>query len=172
MIGGIDMLKRVASFVFVVAFAASAVAADSAAQKAFARLKKLQGSWVEKSSATEVKITFKLTGAGSALVETQLPGTEYEMVTVYHLDGKDLVLTHYCAAQNQPHMKLVPGKDPNVLNFDFVSVSNLKPKAGYMRSVKYRLIDDDHFVSEWSYFANGKAGGTQKFELTRAKASK
>jgi hypothetical protein len=166
------MLKRSVSLVFAVVFATSAFAADSPAEKAFARLKKLVGSWAEKSSGSDVKLTFKLTGAGSALVETQLPGTPYEMVTVYHLDGKDLLLTHYCAAQNQPRMKLAPGKDPSVLNFGFVSVTNLKPKSGYMRSVKYHLIDDNHFVSEWLYFANGKAGGTQKFDLIRVKDTK
>ena len=54
----------------------------------------------------EESVVYKLTGAGSALVETQFPGTGHEMVSVYHLDGDDLRMTHYCAAGNQPRVKL------------------------------------------------------------------
>ena len=43
-----------------------------------------------------------------------LPWLEYEMScldhAVYHMDGPDLVMTHYCAAGNQPTMKFKPGK--------------------------------------------------------------
>src|SRR5690348_14678733 len=89
------------------------------AKGAFAKLKKLAGTWkteldatgkaadfkkkVEKHKdqhAAEHSVIFKLTGAGSALVETQMPGAAHEMVSVYHLDGDDLRMTHYCAAQN------------------------------------------------------------------------
>ena len=54
----------------------------------------------------EASVVYKLTGAGSALVETQFPGSSHEMVSVYHLDGEDLRMTHYCAVGNQPHVKL------------------------------------------------------------------
>jgi hypothetical protein len=158
------------AFGLIMAVALSATAlAGTTGKQAFERLKKLEGSWKRKASDTDIQVVFKLTGAGSALVETQFPGTSNEMVTVYHLDGNDLVLTHYCAAQNQPRMKLAAVKDPKVLQFNFVSVTNLKPKAGYMRSVKYHLIDGDHYTAEWAYYANGKSAGSAKFELTRAK---
>ena len=48
---------------------------------------------------------YAVTAAGSAVVETVFPGTEHEMVTVYHADGSDLVLTHYCMEGNQPRMR-------------------------------------------------------------------
>ena len=82
------------------------------AKAAFAKLKTLAGSWKSKTShdekedakkehadvdPEEVAVTFKLTGAGSALMETQFPGTPHEMVSVYHVDGKELRMTHYCA---------------------------------------------------------------------------
>ena len=83
------------------------------AEAAFKKLKTLVGSWTAKTShdekkeeakkdhedamPDEVSVTFNLTGAGSALVETQFPGMPHEMVSVYHLDGKELRMTHYCA---------------------------------------------------------------------------
>jgi hypothetical protein len=41
----------------------------------------------------------------------------YEMVTVYHLDGKKLVLTHYCSGGTQPRVRS-KGLKGNVLAFD------------------------------------------------------
>ena len=32
-------------------------------------------------------------------------GTPMEMVTLYHMDGAELVATHYCAMGNQPRMR-------------------------------------------------------------------
>jgi hypothetical protein len=92
------------------------------------------------------------------------------MVTIYHLDGDNLLMTHYCAAKNQPHMKLLPGKDPSVLTFDFVSGTNMKPTDGHMHRLVIRLVDADHIVSTWTYFDKGKDAGSEKFELHRAKA--
>jgi hypothetical protein len=43
---------------------------------------------------------------GSVVMETMMAGTDYEMINMYHLDGDDLVLTHYCAGGNQPTMRL------------------------------------------------------------------
>ena len=48
----------------------------------------------------------RTTGGGSAVTETLFPGTAHEMMSVYHMDGDDLVLTHYCAGGNQPRMML------------------------------------------------------------------
>ena len=49
---------------------------------------------------------FKISAAGTVVMETMGPGSEHEMINMYHLDGDDLVLTHYCAGGNQPTMRL------------------------------------------------------------------
>jgi len=87
------------------------------AKVAFKRLKTLVGSWESKISdehkdaagkeheaakgkeheenhPSDSPVTYKLTGAGSALIETQFPGMGHEMVSVYHLDGPELRMTH------------------------------------------------------------------------------
>ena len=83
------------------------------AKSAFAQLKTLAGTWKNKISDAhehehpdDGKVIYHLTGAGSALVETDFPESNHEMVSVYHLDGDDLRITHYCAAGNQPRLKL------------------------------------------------------------------
>jgi hypothetical protein len=147
--------------------------ADASAKQTFDRLKKLAGTWEGKAGhgaeAQTAKVVYKVTGAGSALMETQFPGSPHEMVTIYHLDGDKLMLTHYCAAQNQPRMRLVAGADPTRLRFDFVGGTNMKPADAHMHSLTLRLLDDDHIVSEWAFYANGKPGDVAKFDLRRVK---
>lgn len=144
--------------------------AETPAEKAFTSLKHLEGKWAgPKMGDMPMTATYKVTAAGSALVETLFGGTAHEMVTVYHLDGKKLILTHYCAAQNQPTMKLVssvPGKE---WRFDFISGTNMKSTDMHMHKVKHTLVAPDHLVSTWTSYKDGKAAGDVKIDLHRAK---
>jgi hypothetical protein len=64
------------------------------------------------------------------LVERLFPGAPQEMTTVYHREGADLALTHYCAGGNQPRMRArAPAADANVLEFAFDGGTNLDPAA-------------------------------------------
>src|SRR4051812_26671103 len=69
------------------------------ANASFDKLKKLAGTWVaaddQGKPTDKIMSIFKLTAGGSALQETLFPGGNEEMVSVYHLDGSDLVMTHY-----------------------------------------------------------------------------
>src|SRR5882762_11523952 len=74
------------------------------------RLKTLAGEWVAAEDGDMAKkgdlvARYAVTASGTAVVETVFPGREHEMVTVYHDDGPDLVLTHYCMEGNQPRMR-------------------------------------------------------------------
>jgi hypothetical protein len=147
----------------------------AAARAAFERLKKLVGDWQmvdskEKSEAKTVALTYRLTAGGSALVETVFPGGEHEMVTVYHRDGDGLFLTHYCHLGNQPRMRATIGSDKNELAFEFAGGTNIDPaKDTHMHRATIRLVDDDHFTSEWELFKDGKAAGNHGFSVVRVK---
>jgi len=92
------------------------------------------------------------------------------MVTVYHMDGPDLIATHYCALGNQPRLKYQGGKDPKVLEFKSVSVGNSKSMNDmHMGYAKFTLVDDNHYTAEWHGMVNQKpdAGHEMKASLTR-----
>lgn len=134
------------------------------------QLKKLVGTWVqadEKGNPTSTVVSvFKTTGGGSAIHETIFPGTEHEMVTVYHPEGKDLVLTHYCAIGNQPKMKLDPKSPANVLHFVFVGGSNIDPaKDAHMHEGKIVIVDEDHIDWIWLSHRNGKLDTSHQVEM-------
>jgi hypothetical protein len=151
-------------------------AADEAgpldAKAAFERLKGLVGTWEGEAFGQTVTVVFRLTGAGSALVETQFPGTEHEMVSVYHMDGDDLRMTHYCAVGNQPRVKLAKDRSKaDDLVFDFDGGTNLNPdKDHYIHDVRIQFKDADHIESRWASWADGKPSEhVADFALTRKK---
>ncbi len=137
-------------------------AAETAAAPAgLDQLKKLAGTWVaadEKGQPTaQVVSVFKVISAGSAVQETIFPGSDHEMVTVYHRDGSDVVLTHYCALGNQPRLKLDPAGPKGTLAFKFVGGSNLDAaKDMHMHEGAITVVDDDHIDWWWQAWKDGK----------------
>lgn len=157
---------------------APAVAAEPrppAARAELERLKALAGTWKGPAGEPGAKdsvdavVTYKVTGGGSALVETIGPDTEHEMVTVYHLDGDELLLTHYCGAGNQPTLRSVESGAADTLAFAFLRGTNMKSADLHMHALRIRLVSADRLVSEWTSWQGGKAAGTMRFELTRQK---
>lgn len=139
----------------------------------FEALKALAGTWTGPagpagSEAPEATVVYTVTGAGSALEERMFPGTPHEMVTMYHMDGDALVLTHYCAAGNQPRMKLA-SSDGKTLSFAFDGGTNMKAGDMHMHEAKITLVDADHIKSEWTAWVGGKPDHTMSFTLSRKK---
>jgi len=138
---------------------------------AFEKIKGLAGTW-EGTAPPEmpnVTVQYRVTGGGSAVVETQFPGTPHEMVTVYHMDGDDVVMTHYCAAGNQPRMKLdkAASKDDE-LYFTFAGGSNVDTaKGAYMHDVRLVLKPGDKLQEDWTSFKDGKKDHTAVFQTSR-----
>jgi hypothetical protein len=94
-------------------------------------------------------------------------GTPYEMVTMFHMDGSDLLATHYCGAHNQPRFRFVSGPDPNVVAFKFKDATNLSsPTAPHMVGVKITLLDPNHHFEDWTFLENGKTS-TSRFDFHR-----
>ena len=142
---------------------------DAAA--AFARLKTLAGEWEAATQMGKARLTYELIGNGSALVERETMGDMPPMMTVYHLDGNRLILTHYCMLANQPRMQ-VRRFDPATgeIAFEFLDVTNLaSPRAGHMHSAKFRLTDNNHFTSEWEFYENGERKNTEAAQYTRVR---
>ncbi|HXB54127.1 MAG TPA: hypothetical protein VN461_05045 [Vicinamibacteria bacterium] len=139
---------------------------------AFEKLKALNGEWrgtVQSKDGPPATVTYRTTSNGSAVLEDLFPGTSHEMITIYHLDGDALVLTHYCAMGNQPRMSLTTS-DAGELVFDFAGGANLKPDVDtHMHSARINLRDADHLESEWVVYQSGRRLDSKKFFLERYK---
>jgi hypothetical protein len=156
----------------------TAFAADEkgvAAKAAFARLEALAGEWKVEAHDTghasdqPMKIVYRVTANGSAVMETLFPGTDHEMVTMYHLDGDDLRLTHYCAMKNQPHLKLdKAASTADALVFAFDGGTNLDPeKDMHMHSGRIFFREGGRVESEWDGYKGREKLHTAKFALSR-----
>jgi len=151
--------------------AANAAGKESNASEAFAKIKALAGNWEGTGARGKVSSTYEVISNGSAVVEhVRVPGEE-EMLTVYHLDGNRLVLTHYCTAGNQPHMQAEPyDAASNQLVFDFAGGGNLSnPSVGHMHNVVFQFGDADQFSAKWTFQENGKAKFVENVEYRRVK---
>jgi hypothetical protein len=140
-------------------------------QAAFEGLKTLVGTWegpAPSAEAPKMQVSYRMISNGTTLMETMFSGTPHEMITMYHLDGSDLVLTHYCAGGNQPRMKLdLKSSAPRDLHFAFAGGSNI-PEAGmHMHEGNIRLVDADHVEAEWMTYSAGKPQGAKAFSLLR-----
>jgi len=148
--------------------AATAAAADSEAKKSFDALKTLQGSWAGQTSGGQaVTVSFRMT-AGDTTLMSEIQGMD-DMISMIHMDGDRLLLTHYCGAGNQPRMRASISPDQKTVVFDFVDATNLdSPKAGHMHRAVFTILAADHHTEEWDFVSNGK---DQKylFDLRRAK---
>jgi hypothetical protein len=145
---------------------------DTARAPQLDALKRLAGDWAGKVKHGEVEhdaaVSYKVTAGGSAVVETIFAGTEHEMVTIYHQDGDDLILTHYCMLGNQPRMRAERGGAANRLAFKFDGGANIKPeKTVHMHDMVLDLIDEDHVKATWTLYKDGKPGGTTALDLQR-----
>ena len=140
------------------------------ANAAFSRLKGLAGDWEVTSARGQGHSRFELIANDSVVIEHfTAPGAE-EMLTAFHLDGGQLVLTHYCMAGNQPRM-VAEKFDPSSgeLDFRFAGRTNIAPGAGHMHDATFRLVSGDSFSAKWDFVEAGKVKFSEESRYTRAK---
>jgi len=176
------LLQTALICVFVLGVAMPGWAAGVDAQNVFEQLKSLAGTWhgepvgegeeaaAEAQARGEVVHEFRVSAAGTVVMETMGPGTDHEMINMYHLDGDDLIVTHYCAGGNQPMMRL--NRDTSTsdkLVFDFAGGTNLDPSVDeHIHSAEITLSDSDHLESAWSAYSGGEEVAVMTFHLARS----
>ena len=131
----------------------------------------LAGEWEAKTADGTARLTYELTGAGTTLVERETADKMPGMMTMYHLNGGRLMLTHYCMAGNQPRMEARSyDSKTGQIEFKFLDATNLKsPNDGHMHNVTIRIIDHDHLVSDWEFYEGGTKKFSESVEYTRVR---
>jgi len=162
------MTQRTAIRILITALtlAAASALAQTDAQKAFAAIKNMPGTWEGNTSMGPVRVNFKVTSDGSAVM-SEIQGKE-NMISMFNMDGANrLLLTHYCAMGNQPRMEASVSPDGKVITFNFVDATNLSaPDAGHMQKMILTFIDDNHHTEEWVFADHGKEH-KELFDLLR-----
>jgi hypothetical protein len=144
------------------------------ARTAFHMLKSLAGDWTgtagkENAPAT---VTYRISSNGHVVTEVLFPGTEHEMMTLYYVQGSDLLATHYCAIGNRPQFKLDSGKSSlKELVFAFDGGNGFDPgKDNHVHDAKLDFNGKDKFDATWSFYSGGEKRGSNDIHLTRVAA--
>jgi hypothetical protein len=146
---------------FAMILAALAAVAEPNSQQSFNLLKSFSGTWEGKNSqGMPVQVSYRSTAKGSALMsEIIMPEmkSEEDMISMFHMDGDRLLLTHYCSSGNQPRMVASLSPDGKSITFDFLDATNLAtPKTGHMNRVIITVVDANHHTEDWRFIQDGK----------------
>jgi len=152
----------------IVVLTAALVMADTDAHKSFDLIKGLEGNWSGRNQQGQtIEVSFRLTAGGSALMsEIHGHGPE-NMISMFHMDGDRLLMTHYCGAGNQPRMKVISA-DAKSVTFEFFDGTNIGPGDGHMQRVTFTEPDAEHHVEDWTFLDHGKEM-KEVFSLARVK---
>ena len=157
------------AFSMMLLLAATTAMAQTPAQKSFDQLKLLAGMWEGKNTeGIAIKVQFRQTAGGSALMSETLGEGPENMVTMFHLDGPNrLMMTHYCGAGNQPRMAATVSADGKTFMFDFIDGTNLSgPADGHMQRLVITMLNANHHTEDWTFLDHGKEM-KQFFDLER-----
>jgi len=162
-----------------------AVAQESSAQAAFARMKALAGNWKGTAAmgagpgamSAPVRVTMRVTSGGDALLHEMVPegrnadpsNGDDDPLTMMYIDGDRLMLTHYCdSGKNRPRMLGTLSADGKTVEFDFLDVSG-GTKYGHMHHAVFTIIDADHHTEDWTYMSPEGKADRAHIDLVRAK---
>jgi len=141
---------------------------SSATLSTFEKLKLLVGDWEARDGTAyggkPIRISYKVVSNGTSVMETyyQVGSDFIDMVTLYHLDGDSLMLTHFCAVNNQVRLRADPmtGED-KVLRFNYIDASNLSASSkDVMNKLEITFTDNDHLTQVWTWRMTNDKGNT------------
>lgn len=144
-------------------------------KSALGKMKSLDGEWAAVTDGNhgggEAKVSYRITSNGTSVMETQFPGTDHEMISMYVLDGEDLHMTHYCAIGNHPHLKLdKKASKPDKLVFQFDGGTNFDPKKDmHIHGVTFSFKGEGEVEADWEGYMGGKPAGNTIFKMKKAK---
>ena len=138
----------------------------------FQTLEKMVGDWAmvgqDGKPMPGLALSSHYSAGGSAIVETIFPGADHEMTSVYYADGDHVLMTHYCALGNAPHMSLEFGEDENTWIFTCDGHgTNFDESEMHMHRGEVTWLGKDRFKSSWVTHTDGKPGDPVEFEMVR-----
>ena len=154
----------------------AAAAQDPAARgrpnvtEVFRQLASAAGEWSGAQDGHPVRVTYTLTGDGSALMESVVPVEDpgSTMITMFIVDGDRLIATHYCAAHNQPQMTAERAGEPSEgVVFRLTRITGMRTAEDWHNTGLTFILDDaNHITQHWTYAYRGRSG-ENVFHYTR-----
>ena len=151
--------------------------APTEAQKAFDKLKTLDGAWegrlsvvppVPEADGKSAQVKFRVASRGHTLMhDLKLEGVPDNPLTMLVVDADRLLLTHYCDADNRPRMIGKASPDGKTVEFEFLDVSG-NVGHGHMHHAVFTFVDENHHTEDWTFMMAGDKPMRAHFDLQRA----
>ena len=159
-------------FVLVMAgalLAALAFAGEGEPHPAWEKMESLVGAWEGTAEGHPTKVSYRLVSNGTALEENLSTAEGGDMLSIYHRDGKRLLMTHYCSEDNQPRMQAAGlSPDGKRIDFSFVDVTNVSgPDAPHMVGLALLFDDPNHLTQQWTHKTSPGKQQTSAFRFAR-----
>jgi len=109
----------------------------------FSQMKSLVGVWEKEGTInSQFNISFELTANDTTLIETWNYKGQKHSLTLYHLNGKNLMATHYCPQGNQPRLHLSNDSTLNNISFSYIDATNLESlEDSHQHSLGFELYE-------------------------------
>jgi hypothetical protein len=144
------------------------------AESILERLKQLEGTWggdggTLGGDSNSVVHEFRVVAGGTVVMEIMDPEGERE-INMYHVDGTDVVMTHYCGGGSQPRLKLDRSRaSSETMSFVFFDATNLENPAEDRHIHAHRLVfvGANRMESWWTVYKEGGEVAKSRFTLER-----
>jgi hypothetical protein len=152
---------------------------ESVGDRMFDRLQSLAGDWEgtlewsgARSGSGTLRASYRVVSNGSAVIESlSMGGDAPSMTTVYHRNGDELRMTHFCAARNQPRLIADRFEEPESrVHFSLVDVTNAEPGRGYVEAFDLAFLGDDRVELRFT-FGGGAPQAVERILLRRSAAA-
>lgn len=137
----------------------------------FEKMKSLAGTWKgTEQGGKKISLTYKVVSGGSAVMETNNSDKHKDgMISMFHLDGERLLMTHYCSLGNQPRMQGSALTPDGKLAFMFVDGTNMVASDPHMHALTITFHGKDKITEDWTMQSEGKDQMHAVMELTRVR---
>jgi hypothetical protein len=151
-------------------------ALDAEGRKNFAtfqKIKQLAGEWQAPldDNGSMVNI-FRPFAYGTKVLAEEWENGKHITSTVFYMVGNELHADHFCDYKNEPRYKLEAApNDPGVIEFKFLSATNLDKYPVHFHGTTWHLVDGNHLIQDWYTAGDKQAVAPIRMSFTRTKLS-
>lgn len=135
----------------------------------FALMTAWEGRW-DVAETSALQIVFEITARGSTLIERWETASGLHSITVYHLDGEELLATHYCPQGNQPRLES-RGAQSTGIYFTFRDVTDLDAGESHTHTLSFTPQSDGSLRRTEVYTGEDGPQEPGSYTLTRHKSA-
>ncbi|GLQ98101.1 hypothetical protein [Dyella mobilis] len=139
----------------------------------FQKIKSLTGEWQAPLDGNGSMVNiFRPFAYGTKVLAEEWENGRHITSTVFYVVGNELHADHFCDYKNEPRYRLEAApNDANVIDFKFVSATNLDKYPVHFHSTTWHFVDDKHLIQDWYTAGDKQPVAPIRMSFTRIKLS-